>query len=118
MPENVVRSLADLLMQKYGVRTSERINPHHTNPIVAAVQPALGSNPKRLGFVVVNMGANTCWLAPRDTVSNIFGIVLVPNGGSVGMSWEEDFHMVSLPWYVISVAAPGTDIFVMEVQIF
>ena len=116
--EGSVKSLADMLSRLYGVRTTHRINPIHVNPIVAVVQSCLGANPKRLGHVIVNMGVNSCWVAPRDTVADDYGIVLVPNGGSVSKIWDEDFEMVTLPWYVISVAAPGTNIFVMEVMIF
>jgi len=118
MGKELVKSLAELLEVRYGIRTSHRINPAHTNPIVDAVQTALGANPKRLGLVIVNMGANTCWIAPRDRVSNEYGIVLLPNGGSVFMDSKDEYEMVSLPWYVISAAAPGTNIFVMEVMIF
>lgn len=117
MPEPI-KSLADLLAQEYNVRTTHRINPHHVNPIVAAVQPALGANPKRLGFVVLNLGANACWIAPNDRVADDYGMVLVANGGSVTMVWKEEFEMVTLPWYAVSVAAPGTNIYVMEIQIF
>lgn len=118
MPEELVKSLAELLERRYGIRTTHRINPHHVNPIVDVVQPALGANPKRLGLVIVNMGANTCWIAPNDRVADDYGIVLVPNGGSIIMDSKDEYEMVSLPWYVISAAAPGTNIFVMEVQIF
>lgn len=118
MPEEEVKSLADMLMRVFGVRTTHRLNPEHVNPIVAAVQPVLGANPKRLGFVILNLGGNNCWVAPRDTVADDYGIQLVPNGGSVSMVWDEEFSMVTLPWYVISVAAPGTNIFVTEVMVF
>lgn len=118
MARKMVNSLAELLAERYGIRTTHRINPYHVNPIVDVVQPALGSNPKRLGLVIVNMGANACWVAPRDAVADDYGIVLVPNGGSLFMDSKDEYEMVSLPWYVISIAAPGTNIFVMEVMIF
>lgn len=114
----LVNSLAELLEERYGLRTTHRINPAHVNPIVDAAQPALGANPKRLGLVIVNLGANNCWIAPRDSVAADYGIMLVPNGGSTMMDSKDEYEMVSLPWYVISVAAPGTNIFVMEVMIF
>ena len=117
MAEDFVKSLADLLEREYGVRTAHRINPTGNVAFVAAVQPVLGSNPKRLGFVVVNMGAAPLWIAPRDAVADDYGIELVANGGTLNMKWSEDFEMVSLPYYGISNAA-GTDIFVMEVMIF
>ena len=118
MPEKIVGSLAELLELRYGVRTTTRDNPTGNTAFVAAVQPILGANPKRLGFVVVNMGANNFFMAPRDRVADDYGILLVPNGGSCAMRWNVDFEMVTLPYYGISVAAPGTDIFVMEVMIF
>lgn len=118
MPVEKFKSLQEFLDRVYGVRTTYRENPVAVNPIVDAVQQALGASPKRLGFVVVNMGANACFLAPRDIVADDYGYVLVPNGGSVNMIWNQEFSMVTLPWYVISAAAPGTNIYVAEVIIF
>ena len=118
MPNEIIGSLAELLEKHFGVRTTHRTNPAHANPIVDAVQPVLGANPKRLGFVIVNMGANAVWIAERDSVAADYGFELVPNGGTLNMVWDEDFEMVALPYYALSVAAPGTDIFVMEVMIF
>ena len=112
-----VKSLADMLAREYGVETSYRIDPTGNTAFVAAVQPVLGTNPKRLGFVIVNMGANNLYLAPRSNVAFDYGFVLVPNGGALNMIWNQDFEMVTLPYYGISNAA-GTNIFVMEVQVF
>ncbi len=110
-------SLAELLELRYGVRTTHRINPTGNIAFVAAVQPVLAANPKRLGFVVLNMGANNFYMAPNDVPAADYGILLVPNGGALTMRWNVDFEIVTLPWYGISNAG-GTDIFVMEVMIF
>ncbi|MBA7624886.1 hypothetical protein ES703_32300 [subsurface metagenome] len=118
MPEDTVKSLRDLLFRVFGVRTSHRINPTGNTDIEDTVLPVLSANPRRLGFVVVNMGANTLWLAPDDHVANDYGFELLPNGGSINMIWNEEFEMLSLPWYGVSVADPGTHIFVMEIQVF
>lgn len=118
MPKKIVGSLSELLEERYGVRTTHRENPTGNVAFVDAVQPVLGSNPKRLGFVVVNMGANNFWLAPSDNVADDYGIMLVPNGGSTTTRWNVDFEMCTLPYYGISIAAPGTNIFVMEIMIF
>jgi len=117
MPEKAISSLAELLELRYGVRTTHRINPTNNTVFVAAVQPVLPSNPKRLGFVIVNMGDNPMWIAPRDAVADDYGIELVANGGSMSLRWNVDFEMVTLPYYGISNAG-GTVIFVMEVTIF
>ncbi len=117
MANETVNSLAELLELRYGVRTTHRINPTGNYNFVAVSQPVIGSNPKRLGFVVVNLGANPIWIAPSDNVAMNYGIVLVANGGAVSMRWDVDFEMVSLPYYGISNAA-GTTIHVMEVMIF
>lgn len=117
MPENHIQSLADLLEQEFGVRTTHRLNPTNQTAPLIAMQQVLGANPKRLGFVIVNMGAVIAYIAPRDTVADDFGITLVPNGGTVNMIWNQDFELVALPWYCISEGA-GTEIFVVEVQVF
>lgn len=118
MELETVKSLDDLISARYKVRTTHRINPIAENPIINAVQQALGANPKRLGFIVINLGINNCWLAPNDRVADDYGYIILPGGGSVHMLYREDWSMVTLPWFVIGVAAPGTNIFVHEVMIF
>lgn len=118
MPLELVKSLDDLISERYKVRTTHRMNPIAVNPIIDVVQQVLGANPKRLAYIVINLGANNCWVAPSDRVADDYGYILLPNGGSVHMLYREDWKMVTLPWYVIGVAAPGTNIFVHEVMIF
>lgn len=118
MAEKYVKSLAELLAKEYGVKTSYRIDPTGNTAFVNAVQQILATNPKRLGYVVVNMGAEPLFIAPNSQVSSAtpYGIQLVANGGIINMVWNEDFEMVSLPWYAMSTAV-GTDVFVMEIQL-
>lgn len=117
MAKQIIGSLADLLEFRYGVKTTHRINPTGNTVIANIVLPILGSNPKRLGYVILNMGDNPCWIAPRDAVADDYGLELVANGGSISMRWNVDFELVTLPWYIVS-GLPGTVVFAMEVMIY
>lgn len=106
--------LADVLNQRFGVRTQARENPGST-AMVATPLSILGNNPNRLAFVVVNLSSNTIFIAPARDVSTTKGIRLNANGGAATALYDEDFHMVGWEWFgVADVAGPST-IYVLEV---
>jgi hypothetical protein len=103
MPEEYCRSLADLLERQFGVRTDYAINPLVADVDIAVTQ-IFGANPKRLGFMIMNLSANTVYIAPDQQVAAARGIMLVANGGATGLIWNEDFEMVCLPWWGTATA--------------
>lgn len=113
MPDKMIQSLDDLLEVEYNVKTTYRVNP-----LVVEVQNALTlilpNNPKRLGFVFVNLSANTIYVAPDTDAAADHGILLAANGGSVNMSWREDFNLCALNWYGLATGA-NSDFFAIEI---
>lgn len=107
-------ALAELLMERFKIRTRAVENPKSVTAASTTAQQILGNNPSRLGFVIVNLGAEVCYVGLRNEVSSSRGIRLDANGGSVSMVWDEDFQMVAWAWWII--AASGTPaVYALEV---
>lgn len=108
-----VKSLSDLIQNRFGARTDYRINPL-VDEVDTAVTQVFGNNPKRFGLVIVNLSANNVFIAPDTHVGAAYGWFLVPNGGTIHFNWLEDFQLCMLPFYG-SAGADNSDIFSLEV---
>jgi len=105
--------LGELLKERFKVRTRAVENPKITAS-AATAQVVLGSNPNRLGFTIINHGANPCFVGLTNEVSASRGIRLDASGGSISMIWDEDFDMVAWAWWIISPAG-ASNIYSIEV---
>lgn len=108
-------NVAELIEKRYGIKTRTA-----ANPLVAVVQTArtkiLPNNPNRLGWMAVNLSGESLFLAFDIDVTTTRGILLTPNGGSVGLIYEEDFEATC--WEVFAVSAAGpSEIFIVEILI-
>ncbi|MBA7574681.1 hypothetical protein ES708_16493 [subsurface metagenome] len=107
--------LADLLMERFKVKTRAVRDPLGVSPIGAAAALILNNNPNRLGFVIMNLSAATVYIDLTQAVSAAVGLEvglrLDPNGGFVTMIWDEDFQMVAWAWWSAATAAARLAIF-------
>jgi len=106
-------NVAELLEKQYGVKTTYSINPE-VGQVKTTLTKILSYNPKRVSFVLINLGADFITVAPDPLVSTTRGIYLVPNGGTLSMAWMEDFEMPTLEWFGLADTA-ACAIFVLEV---
>ena len=106
-------NVVELLERVYGVKTTHSINPEVAQ-VETTLTKILSFNPKRVSFILINLGANFLTVAPDPLVSATRGIYLVPNGGTLSMVWTEDFEMPTFEWFGIADTA-ACEIFVMEV---
>jgi hypothetical protein len=105
--------LSDLLRERFKIKTRPLVNPLVAAVGLAAI-PIAQNNPDRVGFVMINLSANIVYISPLDTVLATAGIRLDANGGQVSMVWDEDFELVSQPWYGIATGA-GSAVFILEI---
>ncbi len=103
----------DLLEKQFNVLTTFEINPE-VDAVAVTKTRILDNNPRRLSFVLVNLGAVFISISPQSNVSLTRGIYLVPNGGTLSMVWTEDFMMPTFEWWAIANGA-NANIYVMEV---
>lgn len=108
-----VKSLADLIQNRFGAKTDFRVSDPVFN-VDIAVTAILPVNPKRFGMVIVNMSANTIYVSPDNHPTNNHGWVLVPNGGTIHFNWIEDFQLCMLPMYG-TATANNSECFWLEV---
>lgn len=107
------KTLSELLKERFGVKTTYRVNPLGATVGVSIVKIA-SYNPNRLGLIIFNLSANDVYIAPDSDVAATKGIKLQPNGGGTSFVWSEDFELCSFEWYAIASAAAST-IYVLEV---
>ena len=106
-------NVAELLEREYGVKTTYAINPEVAQ-VKTTLTKILSYNPKRVSFILINLGSDFLCVSPDSLVSVTRGIYLVPNGGTLSMVWTEDFEMPTFEWFGMANTA-ACEIFVLEV---
>jgi hypothetical protein len=99
-----VGALNDLVSKNFERAVVPFVNREISSIGVAAAL-ALRADPDRLGFVLVNLSANTIHVGPFADVSSTKGIRLPSSGGAIIVDWHEDFEMVGMDWYAIADGA-------------
>ena len=108
----LVSNVRDLLVNEWGISTSPRENPI-TASIPTTVTQILRNDPKRLTLVIINLSANSVYVAPNNRVATTNGIYLVPNGGAVSLLYRDDYQLCTSEWWAISNTGTNA-IYVLE----
>lgn len=103
----------ELLEKQFGVSSIYDVNPE-VPQLEITITRFLPYNPRRLSFVLVNLGATEIVVGPDSSVTLEKGIHLVAAGGTLSMVWTEDFEMPTFEWYGIAKTA-ACKIYVLEV---
>lgn len=106
------RTLSDLVREKLGVPTFTNQNPEVTT-VGTTAATLLRQNPNRVAFVFINLSTVDIFVRPLQTPSSTAGIRIGPSGGSLIVTWEEDFDLTGLEWLAIADAAAST-VFTIE----
>jgi hypothetical protein len=105
--------LADLLVQRFGVKT--HCVESAPGKQVTAVSGAIAlNNPDRLGLLFINLSSNLIYVRPAPGAADNAGIVLAANGGWCSFEWDTDWELVSMIWHGIAPAG-ASNIYVLEV---
>ena len=110
----MTRTLSELLQTHYGIKTSYRINPE-TTQVEDTATKVFSYNPNRVGLVLLNTGDANIFLSPQKTVSPGSGILLVPGGGSITLTWDRDFELVSSEFFAIASATESSTVYAIEI---
>jgi len=100
--------LADLLRERFKVRTRAVEDPRDITAITTTAQMILGNNPNRLGFIIINTGGKFVCIGLTNGVTTTTGIRLDAYGGAVSMIWDEDFDMTAWAWWIIADTGGST----------
>lgn len=108
-------SLHELIDLRFGVRTRSRDNPENT-AMTTTSQLIARNDSSRLALNIVNLGQQIVNIRNQTAPSATVGYVIGPNGGSLTLHMDEDYHMVGHDWFG-SVPSGTSTIFVQEVLI-
>lgn len=88
-----------------------------TDPVscLTTVTDLLKNNPDRLSFLLVNLGTTAMYVAWDRGVLATHGIYIAPNGGSFGLSADEDAELVGMALFGISITS-ANDIYCMVTE--
>lgn len=106
------KTLADLLKERLGVDTYERVSAPGFQVGTSIISVAR-QNPNRVALLFVNLSANTVYLSPDGVPSSTHGIALGANGGFLALNYRDDMSLCGMEWAGIASGA-GSDIFVLE----
>jgi hypothetical protein len=109
MPPTSVRELLDA---KYGVPLTTEENNEVSSVGVAAVR-LVRQNPKRVGFLVVNLSLNNMYIRPARAASSSAGVRLDANGGNASVWFEQDGEVTGWEWFVVADGA-ASPVLVLE----
>ncbi|KKK72692.1 hypothetical protein LCGC14_2901320 [marine sediment metagenome] len=101
------KTLAELLHEHFGVKTSFNENPEVIQ-VEVAVTKVFNYNPNRLGLVLINTSGFPILVGYKNDVTVGNGILLVANGGSLSLIWNEDFELVASEMFAIADGGAAT----------
>lgn len=97
----MAKNVVDLIEDELGVNVGINENPELTQ-IGTSAAILFRQNPNRVAAVVVNLSNNVLFVSPGGGVSTSKGIRLGANGGSMSLSWRDDFTLPAKEWTIIS----------------
>lgn len=116
MPREPFESVQEVLLERYGLRVTTRKSADNFEMGLAIAQ-IVPSNPRRLSLIMINLSANSIWIAPETFVAPAHGIMLVPNGGTFILNYREDLTLASHAWAGIADGA-NSDMYWLEACLY
>jgi len=107
--------LAEWIEKQYGIRTRLVENPVRKTVGTTAAMIAR-NNPDRFAIIIINLSANTLYVAFDSEVSSTKGIRLGANGGSYTLIAEEDLELTAHELWAIATGI-NSAIYVAEVVV-
>jgi len=109
----MINTVRDYLLARLGVPTTPRASPVGS-VLGLAVAQILRQDPRRVGFIFINLSPNQIFISPIGAPSAANGIRVGPNGGSVHVLALEDGEMTAWEWAGMADLA-GSNYFILEI---
>jgi len=107
-----ITGVPDLLLRELEAETAVQVNPV-TDTVTTAVTQILKNDPKRLFWMLINLGTEVIYVGWDRLVSSERGVPVAANGGFIQLYWKEDAMLVYHDAYAI---APSGDVTVYIVS--
>jgi hypothetical protein len=114
MPSTLYGAAAEFLRERY---KGELTEDETSVTVGTAVSTVIGSNPDRLGLLILNLSSNTVYVSIDNSVSATNGIRLGANGGSVALNVTDDGMIQTRTWYGLATGA-GSSVYVLDLTRF
>ena len=114
MTSTLYGAAAEFLRERY---KGELTEDETSVTVGTAVSTVIGSNPDRLGLLILNLSANTVYVSIDNSVSATNGIRLGANGGSVSLNVTDDGMIQTRTWYGLATGA-GSSVYVLDLNRF
>lgn len=111
----MAESLSTVIDRLFGVHTREAPNRENT-AVTTTPSLIMRSDPSRVAASIHNMGTVLVIVRNKLTPTPTIGFPIQPNGGSMILNPETDFHMVGHEWSAITVSGTA-ELYVSEVLI-
>lgn len=91
-------TLNDILFKQFGIQTYVKTSSV-TLPAGDVVTKLVDNNPNRLMLHITNCFTNNIFVYPSANIGTTLRIMLIPNSGTLKLTWYEDFALVGVDWY-------------------
>lgn len=110
-----ITEIQNLIEKEYGIKADYSISPL-ASTVLTTITQFLKADPKRIMYVLINLGSTALYVSPGNTPSTTNGIYLAPSGGTLVTSFRDDLILPSLAWYGISVTSSNS-IYLLDVHL-
>lgn len=91
-------NLRRIMDARWGMHLTPEFTPK-TLAITAVERKILNDHPDRVSILLINLGAEVCYIHTTKDVSSALGIYLDKNGGGIEMTWEIYGDLVGQEWW-------------------
>jgi len=109
----MINTVRDYLLARLGVPTTPRASAAGS-VLGLTVGQILRQDPRRVGFIFINLSPNQMFISPIGAASATNGIRVGPSGGSVHVLSLEDGEMTAWEWTGIADLA-ASNYFILEI---
>jgi hypothetical protein len=109
-------STQDVIRGLFGVDTTPNENPLITT-IGTTAEKLVNNNPRRMSLLIINLSANNVYVGLKPDVSATKGMLVAANGGSLSLTYDKDFQLVTNELWIVGAAA-GLSIYTLENNIY
>ena len=109
--QQIPKNIYDLLRREYGTEFIPSFSDALIATVGATSAQLLRQDGSRIGFVFVNLSANTIFIRPREAATTSAGIRVDSGGGSIVTIWKDDGPLPALDWHAIASGAASAFFF-------
>jgi len=109
----MINTVRDYLLARLGVPTTPRASVAGST-LGLTVAQILRQDPRRVGFIFINLSPNQIFISPIGAATSTNGIRVGPSGGSVHVLALEDGEMAAWEWSGVADLA-GSNYFILEI---